>query len=439
LVCRRIYSKDHSGQAILEKRPHQGCTHPIYKPVFKTVPVPAAQDIPESLQCETGSSENLGASLSTGSSAYKTDDGHTPKIDATSNASDNKQCHFSAIPYSNEELQARMNAIVQSRAEYRKQCEEYTFQCRANAAKLAADERRKQLSEASLLLAGPPMQPSPSPAKSLSKIEIAHCAHRALSAAKERPPMQPSPSPAKSLSKIEIAHCAHRALSAAKERSTPAKIPDTCPCWEAYEEVAPCQLHFGEGLGEVEVLEETHERDEPLLAETNTQPQVEAGNDGPSSVEPGKDCSVDSEKAQPAFDVTQIPSPTRNRAKRQHALAEAKTQSEQEWPSCKEVQKEVGGGCKSSKDNSSSNQYYKNWNSSSVTHGDVDHRKPQYSSWTPQKQGGGSFQNNRRSPPSGASQKAWEVASRKAAALEAWGVPSPQIKPQLPLGPERFM
>jgi hypothetical protein len=375
--------------------------------VFKTVPVPAAQDIPESLQCETGSSENLGAFLSTGSSAYKTDDGHTPKIDATSNASDNKQCHFSAIPYSNEELQARMNAIVQSRAEYRKQCEEYTFQCRANAAKLAADERRKQLSEASLLLAGPPMQPSPSPAKSLSK--------------------------------IEIAHCAHRALSAAKERSTPAKTPDTCPCWEAYEEVAPCQLHFGEGLGEVEVLEETHERDEPLLAETNTQPQVEAGNDGPSSVEPGKDCSVDSEKAQPAFDVTQIPSPTRNRAKRQHVLAEAKTQSEQEWPSCKEVQKEVGGGCKSSTDNSSSNQYYKNWNSSSVTHGDVDHRKPQYSSWTPQKQGGGSFQNNRPSPPSGASQHAWEVASRKAAALEAWGVPSPQIKPQLPLGPERFM
>jgi hypothetical protein len=122
------------------------------------------------------------------------------------------------------QLQAQINSIVQSHVEFRKQQQEWTVEAVANEALNAA--KLRQLSQ------------------SPTKYDAPWSASKELA----------SPSPAKSLSNIEINYLAHMSLSAAKERNTPAKTPsaffvDASPRniqWDAYEEVAS----YGQSLSQ---------------------------------------------------------------------------------------------------------------------------------------------------------------------------------------------
>jgi uncharacterized protein YcbK (DUF882 family) len=122
------------------------------------------------------------------------------------------------------QLQAQINSIVQSHVEFRKQQTEWTVEAVAHEALNAA--KLRQLSQ------------------SPTKYDAPWSASKDLA----------SPSPAKSLSNIEINYLAHMSLSAAKERNTPAKTPsaffvDASPRniqWDAYEEVAS----YGQSLSQ---------------------------------------------------------------------------------------------------------------------------------------------------------------------------------------------
>jgi len=253
---------------------------------------------------------------------------------------------------SDDELKSHINAIVGGRLEHRKQCEQRVLKEHADMALNAAQARKKnRLSGASLAVAdlaspspGKALSstevgkianfalsaakerslPSPSPGKALSSTEIEKIANIALSAAKER--SLPSPSPTKSLSDAEVAFHANCALTAAKARNTPAKPPPPMAHWEVYDEeapppMAPCQLNFTDE--DIATGAEHREFNGTVLSEERSDPaavpmEVDVG--ACVSFKAEADCGKKAETV--AFDVTQIPSPTRNRAKKQKMLPE---------------------------------------------------------------------------------------------------------------------
>jgi hypothetical protein len=123
-----------------------------------------------------------------------------------------------------------------------------------------------------------------------------------------------SPSPAESFSDRDLEFYANLIMSGAKARNTPSKAPPPplCVDWDSYEtDVAPCQLNFG---GADDDTPDTQKVDDcrPVVAEPDRALAC--------IVEDDTDCG---KAQQRPFDVTDIPSPTRNRAKRQQALLEA--------------------------------------------------------------------------------------------------------------------
>jgi len=133
----------------------------------------------------------------------------------------------------------------------------------------------------------------------------------------------PSPSPAKSVSDLEFEYFANLALSRAKERNTPATSPPPSlqPLhWSTYEhEVAPCKLSFADCGDSLEAQEEPS----TIPAEIDSQ--------FPSLTRPWEK-SIDIPKVQTCpFNVNEIPSPTRNRAKKQlWAEVDAQEMAEEE-------------------------------------------------------------------------------------------------------------
>lgn len=130
----------------------------------------------------------------------------------------------------------------------------------------------------------------------------------------------PSPSPAKSVSDMELGYYANLALSRAKERSIPMTAPPSMQpsywstdgqdsaiyeqqvLWstEGQDSVAPCKLNFADCDNTVEAQAD--------VVSTNL---TEGDSAAPKTVDIKKDLG------EPApFDVTKIPSPTRSRAKK---------------------------------------------------------------------------------------------------------------------------
>jgi hypothetical protein len=140
---------------------------------------------------------------------------------------------------SEDELKEQLNSIVNAHVQHRKQADQYAIQAHANMAFAAAEDRKQR-----------------------------RFSHGSQSE-------HASPSPAKSVSNIEIAHHAHLALSAAKARSTPAKSPPPSCHWEAFDEqedFAPRQLNFAEGF---EVSKVHHKWQEGMMAQRGAQREKE--------------------------------------------------------------------------------------------------------------------------------------------------------------------
>jgi len=151
-----------------------------------------------------------------------------------------------------------------------------------------------------------------------------------------------SPSPAKSLSDDEVAYYANLALSGAKERNGTAQSPaqfyyqnwDVCG-----DDLAPCQLTFENW--EEDIAQET----DGELSSSLCAPDPVDVPAPPRVIQTKVTKDADAVKTHtPFFDVTEIPSPTRNRAKRAAwAEFEATRQPASEEvveESCKAVEKD---------------------------------------------------------------------------------------------------
>lgn len=315
------------------------------------------------------------------------------------------------------ELQTQINLIVQSHAEFRKLQQECHVEAVAQEALHAAKERRLS-----------------------------------LSASKQDPPWSSpkelaSPSPAKSLSNIELNYIAHMSLSAAKERNTPAKSPyafcDIAPCsiqWDAYEEGMQSAPSISRNLqSRFDDDDEDHadnnvEQEIPAKSEHVEQSASLAMKKNVDQAE--QDVSLDAKESkhedeEPAFDVTQIPSPCRRRARA--ALAKSEDLG-------------LGGQAPKAKEETSEHEkctvadtpsdvaQHVNWKSqdNQLQASPGTHTKPKTTRKT-------QYQS---SPHSWQRQQAWttvtnaaasekgltpsrELANRRAKAFEAWGVASP--------------
>jgi hypothetical protein len=137
----------------------------------------------------------------------------------------------------------------------------------------------------------------------------------------------PSPSPAKSLSDAELEFYANNVLSHARGRNNPVLMSQSlCDGFQAYEEdLAPRHLSFADGGA-------NDSCDAPLQADAFT--AGGAGGWAPMQIHfDHKESTKNATKADPdlepvkkvearAFSVTEIPSPTRNRAKKLLAVTE---------------------------------------------------------------------------------------------------------------------
>lgn len=147
-----------------------------------------------------------------------------------------------------------------------------------------------------------------------------------------------SPSPAKSYSDEDLGYYANVVLSQAKARSTPGRSPPVIEIpWEADEtDIAPCQLNFAD----YDEARESWQQDAyfagAALADSKEENVIApAEGDIPetqiSSVTDAKVEPVDDPKKETRpFNVSDIPSPTRNRAKRQQKLEEAMKKQEED-------------------------------------------------------------------------------------------------------------
>jgi len=116
-----------------------------------------------------------------------------------------------------------------------------------------------------------------------------------------------SPSPAKSYTDDELGYFANIALSQAKARSTPSKTPTPLyiPRVTCEDEIVPCQLNFADY---------DNENDAPPTTDV-PEPNFSAIADSK------KDLDDDPKSQTRPFNLSEIPSPTRNRAKKLWAEA----------------------------------------------------------------------------------------------------------------------
>jgi len=238
-------------------------------------------------------------------------------------------------------LSEKINAIVKSRDCRVPDSLDIALQHRLNAIKNAKAERASQRSIGACDLQGQINAIVGSHAKSLKHQRIRVTDPTALC----------SPSPAKSFSDMDIASYAELALSNAKERATPGKSPSALPVhWEGYEsnaasidwaaygcDFSPCELTFADGVNSSEAVKDgampnfaPYEEEEEHFAPCqlsfagvdDTQepqnlavPTVPVENETCMAQPQG--CIVVPKVEPRPFDISEVPSPTRNRAKRE--------------------------------------------------------------------------------------------------------------------------
>jgi len=264
------------------------------------------------------------------------------QLDAIRNAKQQSPSAHTA----DRELSEKINSIVKSRDCKVPDSLDIALQHRLNAIKNAKAERASQSSIGASDLQGQINAIVGSHAKSLKHQSIRVTDPTALC----------SPSPAKSFSDMDIASFAELALANAKERATPGKSPSALPVhWEGYEnntlsvdwaaygcDFSPCELPFADGVKTLETENDgakpsftPYEEEEHFArcqlsfaeAEETQEPQNAAV---PTALvehetymaQPKVSIVVPKEEPRP-FDISEIPSPTRNRSKReQWALVE---------------------------------------------------------------------------------------------------------------------
>jgi len=222
------------------------------------------------------------------------DDELKAHINAIVNASAQRP-RQSPVPFgSDSDLKDRINAIVNARAE----------QCKKSPAPFSSGNELQD---------------------QISGIVEAH----GKSLKQQRLAYGVSPSPAKSLSNTELAYYAHLALSGAKERQTPAKFSSpACVQWPCDHDIEPCRLSFAEGENTFEAQTDAPSTEPRPALSCIVEPKEEFAEDEDAKL-----------KARP-FDVSDIPSPTRNRAKRQQKLWAAAATGEED-ASCLSMWDEV--------------------------------------------------------------------------------------------------
>lgn len=224
---------------------------------------------------------------------------------------------------SNEWLQGvegQMNAIVNARKEMQSPC--------AKSSPVGSDtELQAQINEI-LTASTEKKRCRPSPVKAIfcSDVELKDQINdivgaHAKSLKQQKLMFDPSPSPAKSLSDLDLEYHANVALNQAKARSTPQKSPAASVNWPAWEDeigtVAPCQLSFGECGDAFETQNDEMPVVPPLPEVTVGAAVTEAKEEPLEAAERSKKFN-DVFEPRP-FDINEIPSPTRNRAKKEQA------------------------------------------------------------------------------------------------------------------------
>jgi len=208
------------------------------------------------------------------------------------------------------DLQARMNAIVNARKQSQ-------VACSSSGGELQALVVELQAPSSTLNANAEPFQQSPVACSEDSglqdQINMIVGAH-ARSLKQQRLSLDlsspsPSPSPAKSVSDMEFGYFANFALSQAKERNTPATSPPSLQHihWTTYEdEIAPRNLSFAGcgGMGEPQ---------QDVASKI-----VEEIDSTASCIAQPQDKCADAQTC--AFNLSEIPSPTRARAKKQRSL-----------------------------------------------------------------------------------------------------------------------
>jgi len=221
-------------------------------------------------------------------------------------------------------LEAQINAIVKSRAESRKQQSPLAhkpddeLQAHINA---IVNARREQspapyspvcspgyISQ-NALQCSPEYSPGYSPENALQAQINAIVGSHASSLKEQRrsgTTEWASPAPAQCLADADLQCHANAALVRAKERSTPAKSPQARAHWDDYEDdIVPCQLNFADA--------NDTDGDGTLAIQKDV---LSAAQD-----EPRLSLKIDKAKVETVpFNLNEIPSPTRNRAKRQQQL-----------------------------------------------------------------------------------------------------------------------
>merc|ERR1719240_634932 len=126
------------------------------------------------------------------------------------------------------------------------------------------------------------------------------------------------------MSDMDVASHANAAWSGARERSILANtVPEETGLWALEEDLAPCRLSFAEADDAVEPRKTGPQEPRALTIDTET---VSAEPEDAQQSKKSKDVPK-------PFDVTEIPSPTRNRAKRQAALLAQAAKKEEEQQS----------------------------------------------------------------------------------------------------------
>merc|ERR1719271_1334864 len=109
---------------------------------------------------------------------------------------------------------------------------------------------------------------------------------------------------------MDIACHANAALSCARERGTPARtlaVPEETDLWALENDLVPRHLSFADAENALEPCKFEPQNPKALTIDT------EATSAEPEDTHGSKKCK----EAPKPFDITEIPSPTRNRAKRQ--------------------------------------------------------------------------------------------------------------------------
>jgi hypothetical protein len=303
------------------------------------------------------------------------------------------------------ELQSRINYIVQAHAGSRRQEKTCEVQAVAQEALNAAKKRQLQQS--------PCKQDAP-----WSASKDPWSASRDIA----------SPSPAKSMSNIELQYFAHMSLSAAKERNTPAKSPgsifDDAPVhisWDAYEEEKPQTRSITQNLQSRFALDDEDEQ----AHEDESKPKMECKTEEEAGLKPKMECKTEEEAG---FDITQIPSPCRRRSLSRAtpanspdlAFGERTSQTNGEMRELEkcivfpDVAENADWKPHDSQFQASPEARAKQNSDWNIRYQSSTHSSQQHGTWK-----------THASPAEKGSTPSRKLASRRAKAFEAWGVASP--------------